>query len=63
MTRARRTAEGIGAALGLFGVPAQLSAALAAVIVVGFIAAGSFRRVQYVFVAVGISVSAAYVIS
>ena len=29
----------------------------------GFIAAGSFRRVQYVFVAVGIFVSAAYVIS
>jgi NRAMP (natural resistance-associated macrophage protein)-like metal ion transporter len=54
---------GIGAALGLFGVPAQLSAALAAVIVVGFIAAGSFRRVQYIFVAVGIFVSAAYVIS
>ena len=54
---------GIGAALGLFGVPAQLSAALAAVIVVGFIAAGSFRRVQYVFVAIGIFVSACYVIS
>ena len=54
---------GIAAALGLFGVPAQLSAALAAVIVVSFIAAGSFRRVQYVFVAVGIFVSAAYVIS
>jgi Mn2+/Fe2+ NRAMP family transporter len=54
---------GIGAALGLFGVPAQLSAAIAAVIVVGFIAAGSFRRVQYVFVTIGVLVSAAYIVS
>ncbi|MFN8620209.1 MAG: Nramp family divalent metal transporter [Chloroflexota bacterium] len=54
---------GIGAALGLFGVPAQLSAAIAAVIVVGFIAAGSFRRVQLVFVAIGAFVSGAYIIS
>ena len=54
---------GIGAALSLFGVPAQISAALAAVIVVAFIAAGSFRRVQLVFVLIGVFVSTAYVIS
>ncbi len=54
---------GIGSALGIFGVPPQVSAAVAAVIVVGFIARGSYGRVQYFFVAVGILVSAAYVIS
>ena len=37
---------GIGSALGLFGVPPQVSAAVAAVIVVGFIALGSYSRVQ-----------------
>ena len=54
---------GIGSALGLFGIPTQLSAAVAAVIVVGFIALGSYGRVQYLFVGVGIFVSVAYVIS
>jgi Mn2+/Fe2+ NRAMP family transporter len=54
---------GIGSALGIFGVPPQISAALAAVIVVGFIALGSYGRVQYIFVGIGILVSAAYVIS
>jgi Mn2+/Fe2+ NRAMP family transporter len=54
---------GIGAALGLFGVPPQLSALLAALIVIGFIAAGSFRRVQTVFVVIGLLVSVAYVVS
>ena len=54
---------GIGSALGLFGIPTQLSAAVAAVIVVGFITLGSYGRVQYLFVAVGMFVSAAYVIS
>ncbi len=54
---------GIGAALGLFGIPPQISAAVAAVIVVGFLALGNYGRVQYLFVGVGILVSAAYVIS
>jgi Mn2+/Fe2+ NRAMP family transporter len=52
---------GIGSALGIFGVPPQISAAVAAVIVVGFIALGSYGRVQYLFVGVGVAVSAAYV--
>ncbi len=54
---------GIGAALGIFGVPPQISAAVAAVVVVGFIALGNYSRVQYIFVGIGILVSAAYVIS
>src|SRR5450756_743334 len=54
---------GIGSALGLFGVPPQVSAAVAAVIVVGFIALGNYSRVQYLFVGIGILVSGAYVIS
>ena len=54
---------GIGSALGIFGVPPQVSAAVAAVVVVGFIALGNYSRVQYFFVAVGIAVSVAYVIS
>ena len=54
---------GIGSALSLFGIPPQLSAAVAAVVVVGFIALGSYSRVQYIFVAIGIFVSVAYVIS
>jgi Mn2+/Fe2+ NRAMP family transporter len=54
---------GIGSALGIFGIPPQISAAVAAVVVVGFIALGSYSRVQYFFVGVGILVSGAYVIS
>ena len=54
---------GIGSALGIFGVPPQISAAVAAVVVVAFIALGSYSRVQYLFVAVGIMVSIAYVFS
>ena len=54
---------GIGSALGIFGVPQQVSAAVAAVVVVAFIALGSYSRVQYLFVAVGIAVSIAYVFS
>ncbi len=54
---------GIGAALGIFGIPPQVSAAIAAVVVVAFIALGSYSRVQYLFVAVGVAVSAAYVFS
>jgi Mn2+/Fe2+ NRAMP family transporter len=54
---------GIGSALGLFGIPPQISAAVAAVVVVAFIAAGDFKRVQYLFLAIGIAVSGAYVVS
>jgi Mn2+/Fe2+ NRAMP family transporter len=54
---------GIGSALGIFGIPPQVSAAVAAVVVVGFIALGSYSRVQYLFVAIGIAVSGAYVFS
>ena len=54
---------GIGSALGIFGIPTQISAAVAAVVVVAFIALGSYSRVQYLFVAVGIAVSGAYIFS
>ncbi len=54
---------GIGAALDLFGVPVPVSAAVSAVAVVVLIGWGSFGRVQYLFVAVGVAVSAAYAIS
>lgn len=54
---------GIGSALGLFGVPTQVSALVAAVVVIAFIALGSYSRVQYLFVAVGALVSIAYVVS
>ncbi len=54
---------GIGSALSLFGVPPQISAAVAAVVVVAFIALGNYSRVQYIFVAVGVFVSVAYIIS
>ena len=54
---------GIGSALAIFGVPAQISAAVAAVVVVTFIALGSYSRVQYLFVLVGALVSGAYIFS
>ena len=54
---------GIGSALSLFGIPPQVSAAVAAIVVIAFIALGNYSRVQYFFVAVGIFVSIAYVIS
>ena len=54
---------GIGSALSLFGIPPQVSAAVAAIMVVGFIALGDYRRVQYVFVAIGLAVSTAYIVS
>jgi Mn2+/Fe2+ NRAMP family transporter len=54
---------GIAAALSLFGVPAALSALLAAVAVMVLIGAGSFSRVQYGFVVIGVLVSGAYLIS
>jgi Mn2+/Fe2+ NRAMP family transporter len=54
---------GIGAALSLFGIPPQISAAVAAVVVVSLIALGSYNRIQYLFVGIGLTVSVAYVIS
>lgn len=54
---------GIGAALALFGVPLPVSALVAAVAMVLLISQGSFARVQYAFIAVGIGVSTAYVAS
>ena len=54
---------GIGAALGLFGVPLPVSAGLASIVVILLISRGSYGRVQYAFVAIGIGVSLAYAIS
>ena len=54
---------GIGAALQLFGVPVPVSAAIAAVAMVVLISWGSFGKIQYLFVAVGIGVSLAYMAS
>ena len=54
---------GISAALSLFGVPVPVSALLAAVAVITLISRGSFSRVQYAFVGIGIVVSGAYVVS
>ena len=54
---------GIGSALSLFGIPPQISAAVAAVVVVSLIALGSYNRIQYLFVGIGLFVSVAYVIS
>src|SRR5437762_2122537 len=48
---------GMAAALGLFGVPPQLSALLSAALVVLILARGSFNRIQYAFVAIGAGVS------
>ena len=54
---------GISAALSLFSVPVPVSALLAAVAVITLISWGSFGRVQYAFVAIGLLVSIAYVVS
>jgi NRAMP (natural resistance-associated macrophage protein)-like metal ion transporter len=54
---------GCGAALSLFGVPTWASAFLAATVVVLLLTRGSYAKVQYLFVAVGASVSLAYFIS
>jgi NRAMP (natural resistance-associated macrophage protein)-like metal ion transporter len=54
---------GIGAALSLFGVPIAVSAVLSAVAMVLLVTRGSFGRVQFLFVAVGIAVSIAYLMS
>ncbi|MGA3057057.1 MAG: Nramp family divalent metal transporter [Candidatus Limnocylindrales bacterium] len=54
---------GCGAALQLFGVPTWISALLAATVVVLLLTRGSYGKVQYLFVAVGLGVSLAYFIS
>lgn len=54
---------GIGAALGLLGVPVQLSALLAAIAVLLLLSRGTFSRIQLSFVLVGFGVSLAYAIS
>jgi NRAMP (natural resistance-associated macrophage protein)-like metal ion transporter len=51
---------GTAAALSLFNVPPALSAILAAAVVILLLTRGSFGKVQYLFVAVGIGVSLAY---
>jgi NRAMP (natural resistance-associated macrophage protein)-like metal ion transporter len=54
---------GISAALSLFGIPTPVSALLAAVAVITLISRGSFSRVQYFFVGIGVLVSVAYIVS
>jgi NRAMP (natural resistance-associated macrophage protein)-like metal ion transporter len=54
---------GCGAALALFGIPNWVSALLAASVVVLLLTRGSYTKVQYLFVAVGIGVSLAYFVS
>jgi len=54
---------GIGAALALFGVPVALSAFLAAIGMVVLLARTSYRRIQILFVLVGVAVSLAYLVS
>lgn len=54
---------GIGAALSLFGVPVPVSVLTAVALVGMLLARAGFLRVQYVFLAVGAGVSAAYGVS
>jgi NRAMP (natural resistance-associated macrophage protein)-like metal ion transporter len=54
---------GCGAAVTLLGYPSWLGALIAAVVVVVLLTRGSYRWVQYIFVAVGIAVSIAYFVS
>lgn len=54
---------GIAAALDLFGVPPVVSAIAAAAGVVLLLARGTFSRIQYALLAVGVAVSGAYAIS
>ena len=54
---------GIGAALAVFGVPIPLSSALAALLIIFLLSRANFRRIQFVFLGVGIATSAAYAIS
>lgn len=54
---------GIGAALLLLGVPIWISSVVAAVAMLLLLSRGSFQRIQFVFLGVGIGVSVAYAIS
>jgi len=54
---------GCSAALSLFNVPSPVSALLAATVVVLLLTRGNYSKVQYLFVAVGIGVSIAYLVS
>ncbi len=54
---------GCGAAVTLMGLPSWLGALLAAVVVVVLLTRGSFKWVQYIFVAIGAAVSIAYFVS
>jgi Mn2+/Fe2+ NRAMP family transporter len=54
---------GIGAALAIFGVPIWLSSALAALAILFLLSRANFRRIQFVFLAVGIGTSVAYAVS
>jgi Mn2+/Fe2+ NRAMP family transporter len=54
---------GIGAALALFGVPVPVSAALSALAMVALLARGNYRRIQWIFVGIGVAVSLAYLFS
>jgi Mn2+/Fe2+ NRAMP family transporter len=54
---------GIGTALGLFGVPLPIATIFAAMAVILLISRGSYGKVQYFFVAVGIGISLSYALS
>lgn len=54
---------GIGAALDIFGVPAPVSALVAAVAMVLLLARGNFARIQWLFVLSGFAISIAYAVS
>lgn len=54
---------GIGAALAIFGVPIALSSVLSAVAIIVLLSRANFRRIQFVFLVVGIGTSAAYALS
>jgi len=54
---------GIGTALGLFGVPLPVATILAAIAVVLLISRGSYGKVQYFFVVVGVAISVAYAVA
>jgi NRAMP (natural resistance-associated macrophage protein)-like metal ion transporter len=54
---------GVGAALSLFNVPDPVAALVAGTVVILLLTRGSYGKVQYLFVAVGLGVSIAYLVS
>ncbi len=54
---------GMAAALAIFRVPPQASAVVSSVMVVLLLARSSFGRIQYAFVAIGVGISVAYLVS